>query len=248
MKSLLLITYYSAFFLYEVAFAFHLLRRNSLETASALLALTANGAALMTIAISSGHMPVFNLFESCLLAIFILGLLGLLVTQPQDPLPDVRTWVWGEVSLLLVITLFSTKGFSAFQYDHDYLYIILFHGLRFTALSVALFSSAHFLQFRIDRKQGLHSHIRFHRGRNFLMLSAVLFLGAEYVGIVWCQNGWGDFWMWNSGFFQSTLIVLYFMFAFHIPGKGRLSEGIRSLTGGLSGFVMLILLVLRSLQ
>ena len=75
MKSLLLIPYYSPFFLYELTFPLHLLQRNSLETASALLALMAN------MAVSSRHVPVFNSFESYLLAIFILGLLGVLIPR-----------------------------------------------------------------------------------------------------------------------------------------------------------------------
>ena len=86
-----------------------------------------------------------------------------------------------------------------------------------------------------------------HQGMNFLILSSVTFLIAEYVGILWVQKGWGDFWMWSSGFFSSTLIVLYLMLAFHIPGKGRRSEGVRSVIGGLSALIMLTVVILRSL-
>jgi hypothetical protein len=84
-----------------------------------------------------------------------------------------------------------------------------------------------------------------HQGRNYLVLGAVFFLSAEYVGIIWCQNGWGDFWMWSQNFLQSTLIVLYLMLALHIPGKSRKSEHIRSVIGGLSGYFMLTLTLLR---
>jgi ABC-type transport system involved in cytochrome c biogenesis permease subunit len=247
MKNLIPISYYTAFSLYGLSLAFHLFRRIRLEIVTTAIALIANGFVLVMIAMSSGHIPVFQPFESFLLAAFILGLLCAFFTRPKDSIPGVKTWVWIEILLLLVITLFFDKNPSISQYGHSYIYIILFHALRIAALSFMLFSSAHFIQFRLDRKAGHADNTGLHDGRNHLLISAVFFLSAEYVGILWCQNGWGDFWMWSQNFFQSTLIVMYLMLAFHIPGKGPRSEGIRSLIGSLSGFFMLTLLVLRSL-
>jgi hypothetical protein len=41
--------------------------------------------------------------------------------------------------------------------------------------------------------------------------------------------------------------VLYFMLAFHVPGRNRRSDNARSLIGGMSGFFMLTLTVVRGL-
>lgn len=247
MITLLNYTYLAAFLLYASAFALALLNLKKAEKWLGLMALTSNAVALMLIIISSGHLPVFNLFESFLLVTFVLGALGIFCSKPDDSFPDVRMWVWMEIIILFGITLFFTKTPSLFLYDHDYLYILLFFGFRVVALAVMLFSTAQFIQFRVERKRGISKNGRLHKGRNFLVLSAIIFIVAEYVGIIWCQNGWGDFWRWSEGFFQSTLIVLYLMVAFHIPGRNYRAESIRSLIGSMSGFVMLTLIIIRSL-
>jgi hypothetical protein len=146
----------------------------------------------------------------------------------------------------LCITLFSPKGTAPALYDYGYIYIILFHVFRDIALALMLYSTTCFAQSILKREMDKRIILLSHQGRNFLLLSAVMFLIGEYVGIIWCQEGWGDFWMWSQTFFQSTFIVLYLMLAFHIPGKGRFSDDIRSAVGGMTGIVMLTLTILRS--
>jgi ABC-type transport system involved in cytochrome c biogenesis permease subunit len=247
MQDLLYFTYSAAFIFFASAFVLRLLKFRTAERFLVLLALVSNAACLTLLTVSGGNLPVFELFESFLLATFVLGLLGLFCIKPEGRVPDTRTWVWMEILLLLFITLFSTKSPSPPVYDHNDLYIVLFHGLRILTLSVMLFSSALFIQVRVDRKKGIVANGTSHKGRNFLVLGAVLFLAAEYVGIIWSQSGWGDFWHWNAGFFQSTLIVLYLMLVFHVPGKNYRAEGIRSLLGGMSGFFVLGMILIRSM-
>lgn len=247
MQNFLYFTYSAAFLFYTFTLILRLLNLRRVEYWFGLLALAANAACLALITVSSGNLPVFELFESFLMAAFVLGLLGLFCTGPEDRIPDTRLWVWLEILLLLSITLFSAKEASANVYDHNDLYIVLFHGLRIITLSVILFGSAQFIQFRMDKKRGIPANKRFHKGRNFLVLGAVFFLASEYVGILWCQNGWGDFWRWSSGFFQSTLIALYLMLALHIPGKNYRSEGVRSLLGCMSGFFVTFMFLIRSM-
>lgn len=247
MQHLLLSTYFTTFSFYALAFVFCLLRWIKAERCFALTGLGANAAFLVLIHRVSGHFPVFNVFESFLLATFILTCLGQFWNKAGHTLPDVRTWVYTEILILLAITLLFPKTPSPYLYDHDDLYIILFHGLRVVAMSVMLFSSAQYIQYRREGKRGEPGNDHGRLGRNFLLLSATLFLTAEYVGIIWCQRGWGHFWMWNEGFFQSTLIVLYLMLAFHLPGRGRRAEGIWSLLGSMSGFVMLGVMIIRSI-
>ncbi len=195
----------------------------------------------------SGNIPLFNLFESFLFISFIMGVTGLFVLFKGDLSEKVRKWVWIEILILFLIMTFSAKEASLPTYDHGYVYIVMFHGFRCMALALMLFATAWFIQFIIQREMDERTSMLAHQGRNYLVLAAVFFLLAEYVGIIWCQKGWGDFWMWSQTFFQSTLIVLYLMLAFHIPGKSRKAEDLRSVIGGLSGIFMLTLSILRSL-
>ena len=202
---------------------------------------------LINLIIQTGKFPVFNMFESFLMITFIMGFLGLISFFGNSGSSNIRLWVWVEVFLLFIIMfLFPKEPFTAL-YDSGYILIVLFHVFRCVSLALMLFASAWYIQFIIQRELDERTSLLAHQGRNYLVLSAVFFLSAEYVGIIWCQNGWGDFWMWSQNFFQSTIIVLYLMLAFHIPGKSRKSEDIRSIIGGLSGFFMLTLTVMRNM-
>lgn len=248
MNTLLIALYTATCLLYGFTLAARALKWKKPEGWSAVSALIANGLCLGLMAWISGHWPLFNTFESFLFVAFVLGLLGFVLENSEPTLPDTRIWIWMEVVLVLLITLFADKAPSPSQYDHGYINIIFFRMFRHLALAVMLFASAIFIQTRTDRKRGHSPHARSHRGRNFLILSITLFLMREYVGILWCQAGWGDFWMWNSGFLQSTLILVYLMLALHVPAKGPQSNGVSSVLGGLSGFVMLALVILRGLH
>jgi len=104
------------------------------------------------------------------------------------------------------------------------------------------------IRFRLERRRkSLRNHILL-RGKNFLLLSTVFFLCSEYSGMIWCQTGWGDFWHWSTTFFQSTVIILCLMFAFHIPGKNHRSDDIRSVIGAVTALVMLTIQVTKGLS
>ena len=205
-----------------------------------------NGVVLTLILLHSGHIPVFNIFESFLFTTFIMGILGLFSIIPRIYSNNIKLWVWLEVLILLCITLFFPKEPAFSAYNYGYIYIILFHVFRYIALALMLYSSAYFIQFILQRERAERTSFLSQQGRNFLLLSAVMFFISEYVGIIWCQMGWGDFWSWSQNFFQSTFIVLYLMLAFHIPGKGRFSEDIKAIIGGLTGFAVLTLTIVRS--
>ena len=202
---------------------------------------------LISIYHSSGNLPVFNIFESFLLVSFIMGATGLFMLFRGGISINVRRWVWIEILILFLVMVFTSKAASIPVYDHGYVYIVLFHAFRCIALALMLFATAWFVQSIIQREMDERTSMLAHQGRNYLVLAAVFYLMGEYVGIIWCQKGWGDFWMWSQTFFQSTLVVLYLMLAFHIPGKSRKSEDIRSVIGGLSGVFFLSLAIMRSM-
>jgi len=244
---MLLKLYYIIILLYLLCFVFRVAGRKAMEYAAGIAALAANGALLFFIGIQSGHLPLFNFFESFLFMTFILGLLGLFLEGPKDYSDKIRVWVWLEILALLAVTLFFPKEPAFSMYNYGYSLIILFHIFRYLSLPLMLYASAYYIQFIIQREKNERTRLLSQQGRNFLLLSAGLFLISEYVGIIWCQIGWGDFWMWGMNFLQSIFIVLFLMLAFHIPGKGKFSEDIKSVIGGLAGFAVLTLYVVRGL-
>jgi hypothetical protein len=238
--------YYIVILLYILSFSFRLAGLGKLEPVAGIAALFANGASLLFIFQTAGHFPGFNIFESFLFMTFLLGLLGVLLKGPGEYADKIRFWVWLEILILLGITLFFPKEPAFSMYNYGYINIILFYLFRYISLALMLYSSAYYIQFIIQREKEERTRLLSQQGRNFLVLSAGIFLMSEYAGIIWCQKGWGDFWMWGMTFFQSTFIVLFLMLAFHLPGKGKFSEDIKAIIGGLTGFVVLALTVVRS--
>lgn len=248
MQPPLIVAYTTAFLCYFLALILRFLNMKIAENCIASIALAANGAAIIFIAKLSGHLPVFKLFESFLLLTFILGTLGLLFSEPEESLLNIRMWVWIKVLVILSVALLCPNESSPVQYNSSYIFMALFHGFRIISCAVMLFSSTHFIQFRIEEKiQSPSAKYHLKQGRNFLLLSTIIFLGSEYSGSIWSSNGWGDFWRWNEGFYQSTLIMICLMLVFHIPGKSRQSERIKALLGGMCGFFALTLITTRCL-
>ena len=226
---MLISLYYIIIILYLLTFSFRLARFRGLELAAGIGALIANGSSLLVIVVKSGHFPFFNFFESFLFMTFVLGLLGLCLKGLKDYTDKIRLWVWLEILILLGVTLFFPKEMAFSMYNYGYALIILFYIFRYISLPLMLYSSAYYIQFIIQRKKNERTRLLSQQGRNYLLLSAGLFLISEYMGIIWCQIGWGDFWMWSLNFLQSTFIVLFLMLAFHIPGKGKFSEDIKAM-------------------
>lgn len=228
------------FAFFALALTGRLLEKQKLELFSAAIGLAINGLCLFQWTQKTGQWPVFHLFESLLVLVFLLGAMGLIFPTLQQLRSDVRKWVWLQILLLCVLVCLMPKTIPAQPYAHDYIYSILFHLFRRMSLAFMLFASALYNEARRDGTFG-----ESHRARNHLLLAAVIFLLSEYAGILWCLNGWGDFWMWNQGFFQSTLIILYLMIAFHIPARLHRSDKIRNTIGTMAGFVVLALMLLR---
>jgi hypothetical protein len=235
--------YYLIILLYVMSFAFQVSRRKSSGLVVTGCALIINGAALIVMFKQAGHIPVFNIFESFLFMTFILGTLSFFHKGSETRL---GLWILMDILILLGVSLLFTHEPAPSNYNYEFIFIILFHVFRYISFALTLYSSAYFVEFIVQREKDERTRALSQQGRNYLLLSTVLFLISEYIGIIWCQLGWGDFWMWGVTFFQSTIIVLYLMLAFHIPGKGKYSEDIKAVFGGLTGLVVLILTVIRS--
>ena len=168
-------TYYIAFPLYAAAFFLYLFRFKRSEFGTGLAAFILNGVTLILLCSESGQLPVFTLFEGFLLAAFILGGLGLFSLAIKEDHPGIRRWIWLEILVLFLILLISPRQPMFSAYDHDYLLIILFHLFRVIAFALMLYSSACFIQLRMQRKIERNENARAltHRARNFLIMSAV---------------------------------------------------------------------------
>ncbi len=247
MKTAIMIHYLISFSGFLIAVFFNFRNNKSAEKISALIGTISCLIIVLTLTYASGRTPAFKLFESFMLAAFILGCLGLFYKNPTETPPNTRLWVWLEIVLIFIITLFADKTPSSSGYDYNNLLIALFHFFRVIVVSLTLFSSALYLQSRFDlKKDNSQAVSNAHQGRNFLLLGAMLFLAAEYVGILWCLRGWGNFWHWSGTFFQSTLIVVFFMIAIHIPGSNYRKGSWRPNLGMICGPIVLIMQVIRS--
>jgi hypothetical protein len=235
--------YYLIILLYVMSFAFWTGRRKSSGLAATGGAIIINGAALLLMINQAGHFPVFNVFESFLFMTFILGILSFFHRGSKTRL---GLWILIEILILFGVSLLFSHEPAPSNYNYEFTFVLLFHVFRYISFALTLYSSAFYVEFIVQREKDERTRALFQQGRNYLLLSAVLFLISEYIGIIWCQLGWGDFWMWGVTFLQSAIIVLYLMLAFHIPGKGKYSEDIKAVFGGLTGFVVLILTVIRS--
>lgn len=237
--------YTAAFSLYVATLLTSLLRKTHLSRLLSVTALVLTGSMLVGITISSGLPPIFDGFSGLMFAAFVLGALGSFVYPKEGNWIAVRACVWVEILLLFGIALFFPKAALPHSFQYANLWVILFHGARGLALPFAMFSAAHFISFRMKPEPRRGSDPLFGQGRNFLLLAALLFLCGEYAGIIWCQNGWGDIWHWSSVFFQSTLIILCFMFAFHIPGKNACSNDLRAVIAMMTPLFMLAVAVIK---
>jgi hypothetical protein len=238
--------YYLTVIFFILTFVFRIAKVERSELAAGIAAVIANGAALFLIFSQAGHFPLFNIFESFLFVTFMLGILGASLRGVKGYSEKIRLWVWLYILILFGVTLFYPKETAAANYNYDFICVILFYAFRYISLALMLYSSAYFIEFIIQRERDERTSLLSHQGRNFLLLSTVMFLMSEYIGIIWCQRGWGDFWMWSQTFIQSSFIVLYLMLSLHVPGKGKFSEDIRSVISGLTGFVVLTLTIIRS--
>jgi hypothetical protein len=248
MKSVITIGYVTAYLFYTLTLITVLLRWNRLSRLLSVAAIVFNGVILAVVWGVSGHPPVFEGLGGLLFPAVVLGILGSFKGASGEQEAGAKPWVWLEILLLFSIALFFPKESPPYRFHHADPWVILFHGCRGLALGFALFSAAHFIPFRFQPGRRRANNPLFRQGRNFLLLSALAFLCGEYAGIVWCQNGWGDFWHWSPAFFQSTLIILCLMFAFHVPGKNPRSDDLRSVIAIFTPVLMLTVAVVKGLS
>ena len=119
MKAALLGAYWVTFFCYACALGFNVFRKKNAENLWAWAGLTVNVTGLIINIALSGQAPAFHIFESLLLAGFILAGVGIFCSRQEEKLPDVRFWVWLEVLLLLLMAGFMEAWRPLLYADED---------------------------------------------------------------------------------------------------------------------------------
>jgi len=232
--------------LYILAFCLHLLKRRSGERAAGFAGLVCNLMALVSLYLDKGRLPIFEIFDVLLVVTFVLaGLVGIR-RETGHTLPDIAFWAWLTVLLIMGSTLFFVFIPPHMnRIDVDYPFMLLFHGARVLGLAFILFASCHYIQYLVERNSPQIRGGTIHMGRNYAFLSVLLFLLAEYAGMIWCLEGWADVWHWSGGFFMSTAIVLYLVLILHLPAARRGYEKARGVIGGASGYLIAALMIIR---
>jgi len=204
-----------------------------------ILALVSHAAGLMFWTRQVTHLPIFTRVETFSSLGFVIGLLTLFFYWRN--VFSVQIWARLIVISLLSAALLWPPTPPCFDYNHSYIYAILFHLFRRLALALALFASAIFLSARQRFKNSPPeaATLRF-QGRNALMAAVLIYLLSEDVGIIWCLKGWADIWRWSPGFMISSMVLIYLMLALHLPGGSRKPGLWYTLVGISCGPLMLI--------
>jgi len=204
-------------------------------------ALIAHAWRLASYGLQIGHIPVFTSVETLSFTAFIIGLLTVASGQCSFNQVLTRRWSLTIIVFLLTAATLWPSAAPCFDYNHNYSYAIAFIFFRRLALALALFASAIFMNALSNQNSASQRTAKLsYQGRNALMTAVILYLISEDIGIIWCLNGWADVWHWSPGFIVSSMIPLYLMLPFHLPGGNRKAGLWYSLTGLSCGPLMLI--------
>ena len=201
---------------------------------------------LVGIYIVSDHIPVYGKFETVQNIVLILILLGVIYNKvPANKSININS-IWFFALMFQSYILLKEMRVSSDYYMYNKLYVILFFQLRLTAIGFFAFALVNYFSSIINdlatswrgmKKKIFRSKLNgikpsstsgglkncseklIHRGRNYTLLGATLYLGGEFMGSLWCHLWWGDPWHWSKGFFLASIMFLLSMLGSHLPAK-----------------------------
>ncbi len=185
--------------------------------------LSCSGLALtLTTALAGGlqtlRLPVYGLYETSLHMALVLGLC-LEFSAPGPGNARLRSFGRLIAAALLGLAWTAAGDFKFDFYIYHSLTVQLFFFLRHTAAGIVLFACLLFAMARADIFLKKNNSAAIRQAVNTLIGGAVLFLGSEFAGTLWCMRGWGDIWHWSANFFESAALFLLLMLPLHIPGR-----------------------------
>jgi hypothetical protein len=189
------------------------------------------------------RLPVYSLYESLLHMALVLSAC-LTVLSTTRPGHSALTWGNLLLTILLIAAVPVLRQFNPDFYMYQVWPVQLFFALRLTAGGVFLFA---FLLFATAWPQEYNNTRNgaelLHLADLILILAAILFLGSELSGTIWCMLGWGDTWHWSSNFFQSASIFLLLMLPLHIP-PGWKKGAFRAGTGSICTLIAALAIII----
>lgn len=215
-----------------------LTNRSRAARRAGLVGLICAGAGVALISILTRRPPLYGPMESLMNIAFLLGLLGWRGERRFLSGGLVAKRLWPAMALILLPLLFLPRQLNRDFYMYDYPWTLLFFQLRLAAIAFLVYSSVNYAaSLEAKEQDGLRTFLLY-RGRIFLLLGGALFLGGEFAGSVWCLNWLGDFWRWSRGFFESALMFLVIVMAFHLPPKPAASPRLRAVFGAAPGLLI----------
>ena len=192
--------------------------------------------------------PLFGAYEALTYTAFVIGMLEFFLGRNNQSSVK-QTLITGIVTTLILLPL--VFGRDLFPRPNFFLYsnplIICFFFCRLTALGIFGYAGISYLTattFSSPRTEQLNAGIR---GRNFLLLGAVIFLMSEFAGSMWSYAGWGDSWRWSANFFRSTMFFLLIMLGLHMPPKWKHAGTYAPLIGGVACISIVVCVLIRQL-
>ncbi len=227
-KSIALYTYISVFISFFLAFFLFFIKKINLSKLAGSLGCFLCGTGILVMMILEKRPPLFGPFECTIYIVFILSLLvllpkhGLLSNLSRDNIPGLTYIV---ILLILSLQIISPITFDKDFYMYDVLKVLVFFNFRIIAAALFIYAAI-IVNNCFLSKVPMKNHekeLLLKNGRNFLLAGIAVYLISELAGSIWCLTWFGDTWIWNKGFFKSSIVFLLVMALFHLPNSNSKS-------------------------
>ncbi len=196
---------------------------------------------LALIIISAKRLPLYGIFESFTLVLWVLGICLYLSSKAKA---SAESALCGGVMLFLSVFM----CLFPFSLNQDYFmyaspWVQSFFFFRILSAGVVLYAGLRFSAGYAENRISKNRIFQLRQQHMFLLAGTVLYLVSELSGSIWCLKGWGDSWNWSENFFQSAAIFFLLMINFHVPSALLRSPGKRSVFGILTSFIVVFLIL-----
>jgi hypothetical protein len=180
-----------------------------------------------------GRLPVYGQIEANLHIALVLALCMAFVGRRPD-IAAIPPWGRLVVAALLGRALIGHDGMNPDYFLYQFWSVQLFFFLRLSAGGVIVLAFILYVRswVRTPESDLNNEAARLRAANHFLIAGAILFLGSEFSGTLWCAMGYGDTWHWTPNFLKSAVLFLLLMLPLHAPRwfkkNGRLA-GVGSL-------------------
>lgn len=222
---------------FGAAFIAGVMKRWPLSKALGALGVVASALAVFLVCWQTGRPPLLGTYETIVETVFLLGALTLWSCLVRQNEHAAATWGWGFCAAMLVVVLIFPGRLTPDSFMFDYPWLILFFQLRMASMALLLFAAALYLAAWGAGDNGA-SPWPMRRGKAFILAGWAAFLASEYSGATWSYYWLGDFWHWNAGFLESTLLFLIIAVPLHLPRPWMSSRRLLITAGAIPGLVV----------